>query len=329
MTRPLQGGRRRRHAAPPAIGALLLALAATAVVVWLALGRPGGEGGAKPPSASAQAPDAAVSPGTAPSLGAGAVALEGPDAFRMPFKQPPRGGLVFDLRSGRVLWRRNPVAAQPIASLTKVMTALLVVERTPPRARARISKRVLAYSGSGVGVLPGGKRVPVDALLHGLLLVSGNDAAIALAERVSGSERAFVALMNRRTRQLRLRCTRFSTPYGLSKSDRSCPADLAALTRMVMRRPRIARVVRKSQAAVRFPIEGGRLYLNSTNPLLRSRYRGTIGLKTGFTKRAGRSYIAVVRRGRRTLGVVLLRSPDPAAQAKQLLDRAFRTSAVR
>ena len=239
-------------------------------------------------------------------------------------KRPPRAGIVYDLSIGEVLWRRRPLKRLPIASLTKIMTAIVVAERTRPRERARVTRAALDYSGSGIGLLPKRRLVPVEALLHGLLLVSGNDAAIALADHVAGSERRFVALMNARARGLGLRCTRFVSAHGLERSNRSCAADLASLSRVAMGNRRIARIARKRQAAVRFPIKGGHLYLSSTNPLLRARYPGAIGLKTGYTEAAGRSLSAVVRRGPRRLGVVLLDSPNPARQARKLISEALR-----
>ena len=145
------------------------------------------------------------------------------------FKKPPEAGLLFDVDTGRVLWRHRPTRVLPIASLTKMMTALVVVDRVPARATARITAEALAYSGSGVGLLPRGKRVSVRALLHGLLLPSGNDAAIALALRAAGSVPRFVDLMNRRARQMGLVCTRFSSVSGiLDRGNHSCAPDLAA-----------------------------------------------------------------------------------------------------
>ena len=243
--------------------------------------------------------------------------------MRLRLKDPPRAALLFDVRTGRVLWSRHPWRVLPIASLTKVMTALIAVERTSPGDRAKVTRDALDYSGSGVGVLPRGRRVRVEALLDGMLLVSGNDAALALADHVGGSRRAFVGLMNERAAQLGLRRTHFASPDGLESGNRSCAADLAALARLALAQPRIARVTRRRQLAVRFPIKGGKLFLNSTNPLLRLRYPGTIGLKTGYTQRAGHSYIGIVRRKGRTLGVVLLNSGDTGMQAKQVFDRAF------
>ena len=253
------------------------------------------------------------------------ISLVGPNAFNVRLKSgKPRAAMVFDMKTGRVLYKRAPVSRMPMASLTKIMTALIVVDETRRGEKVRITKAALRYSGSGVGVLPKGKKVPVEGLIAGLMLPSGNDAAIALADHVSGSERRFVRTMNRRARKLGLRCTKFVSSHGLEPGNRSCAADLAAMARMAMDEPRISQVVRHRQYAAKFPIKGGRLYVNSTNPLFRLRYRGTIGLKTGFNDKAGRCFVGVVRRGRRELGVVLLHSPDTGTQAKQLLDAAFR-----
>jgi D-alanyl-D-alanine carboxypeptidase (penicillin-binding protein 5/6) len=257
------------------------------------------------------------------------VPLAGADAFALRLRKPPRAALVFDVDTGEVLWRRRPLQRLPIASLTKIMTALIVTDRTRPREPVRITQAALSYSGSGVGLLPRGRRVRLETLLNGMLLVSGNDAAIALAVHVSGSERRFVRTMNEVARAWGLRCTRFSDSHGLGSGNRSCPRDLAVLTRIAMTRLRIARIVRRQQASFRFPIKGRKLYLSGHNPLIRSGYRGTIGLKTGYTDAAGRCYVGVVRRGGRTLAVVLLGSPNPATQAPKLLDRAFAAVQVR
>jgi D-alanyl-D-alanine carboxypeptidase len=253
------------------------------------------------------------------------VRLDRPDAFRLKLHKPPRGALLFDLNDGRVLWRLNPERRLPIASLTKMMTALLVVQNSRPEDRVKVTKAALNYQGSGVGVLPRGRRVRLETLMNGLLLVSGNDAAIALADHVSGNEHRFVRLMNAKAEQLGLRCTRFASSHGLQAGNRSCPADLAALARMDMREPRIRRIVRRKEATFRFPIKAHKIYLYGHNPLIRAGYRGAIGLKTGFTNPAGRCFVGVARRKGRTLGVVLLHSPDPVKQAAGLLNKGFAT----
>jgi D-alanyl-D-alanine carboxypeptidase (penicillin-binding protein 5/6) len=256
------------------------------------------------------------------------VPLSGADAFSIALKKPPRAGLVFDVSSGEVLWRRRALKQLPIASLTKIMTALVVTERTRPREPVRITQAALNYTGSGVGLLPKGRRVRLETLMNGMLLVSGNDAAIALAVHVSGRERKFVRLMNQHTRAWGLRCTRFVDSHGLGAGNRSCPHDLAVLTRIAMERKRIRRIARRQSVAFRFPIKGRKLYLNGHNPLIRAGYPGAIGLKTGYTNEAGRCFVGVARRGGRTLGVVLLHSPDPFLQSRKLLDRAFATVGV-
>jgi serine-type D-Ala-D-Ala carboxypeptidase (penicillin-binding protein 5/6) len=247
------------------------------------------------------------------------------DPLRVRFHDQPRSGLLFDLDTGEVLWRRLPDRVLPIASLTKMMTALLVVQREKPTAKVKVTKEALAYKGSAVGVLPRGKRIKLETMLNGLLLPSGNDAAIALAQRVSGTVAKFVTRMNEQARAFGLSCTHYTSPDGFEDAgNHSCATDLAALARAVLDQPRLARIVKRRRAVLPFPIKGGRIYLFNNNPLLRTGYPGTIGVKTGFTDAAGRCLVAAARRNGRRLGVVLLHSPDPGRQARVLLDRGFR-----
>jgi D-alanyl-D-alanine carboxypeptidase (penicillin-binding protein 5/6) len=323
-----QGGRRRRRRRWKPVAAVM----ALAVVATLLLaGRAGDPEPARGTDAPTPAPAPLLDSGTAPLAGGGtapaplAVQLEGaPDVVRVDFRRPPRSGLLFDVDSGRVLWRHRPERVLPIASLTKMMTALVVVDRLAKGSRVPITKEALAYTGSGVGLLPRGKRVSLNAMLHGLLLPSGNDAAIALAQAAAGTVRRFIALMNERARAMGLACTRFSSVSGIrDEGNHSCAPDLAALARAVLREPRLARIVRRRAAVLPFPIKGGRIYLYNNNPLLRAGYRGANGVKTGYTEAAGRCIVASARRGPRRLAVVLLDSHDPGKQAERLLDRGF------
>jgi D-alanyl-D-alanine carboxypeptidase len=240
------------------------------------------------------------------------------------FRKPPRSALLFNLDSGRVLWRREPVLPVPIASLTKMMTALLVVRSAPAAARVRITRQAAHYQGSGVGVLPHNRDVRLETLLYGLMLPSGNDAAIALAQHVARTAGAFVARMNQAAAAMGLRCTRFFSVEGLSDRGRSCAADLAVLARADLDQPRLAHIARTRKVVRRLPIKGGKVYLYNNNPLLIKGYPGVTGLKTGFTNAAGRCLVATAARRGVRLGVVLLHSPDPGRQAQQLLDRGFR-----
>ena len=247
------------------------------------------------------------------------------DPVRIRFGHQPRSGLLFDLDTGEVLWRRLPERQLPIASLTKMMTALLVVSREKPDAKVKVTKEALAYKGSAVGVLPRGKRIKLETMLNGLLLPSGNDAAIALAQRVSGTVRNFVVQMNDRAADMGLRCTHYTSPDGFEDAgNHSCAVDLAMEARAVLDQKRLAKIVRRRRAVLPFPIKGGRIYLFNNNPLLRQGYPGTIGVKTGFTDAAGRCLVAAVRHNGRRLGVVLLHSPDPGGQAIKLFQRGFK-----
>jgi D-alanyl-D-alanine carboxypeptidase (penicillin-binding protein 5/6) len=262
-----------------------------------------------------------IGPGPSPL----AVKLDAPDVIRVPFHRPPRAGLLFDLDTGKVLWRRNPSRILPIASLTKMMTALIVAAHTTPGELVRISKEARNAPGSRVGMLPKRKPVRVESLLYGLLLPSGNDAAHALADKVAGGSRSFVLAMNAQAQKMSLGCTHYTSPDGyIDAGNHSCAIDLAALARAVLDRPRLARIVASRTAVLKFPTKGGKLYLFNNNPLLRLRYPGTIGVKTGYTDAAGRCLVAAVRRRGHRLGVVLLHSYDPGLQARKLLNRGFR-----
>ncbi|HEX6584539.1 MAG TPA: serine hydrolase [Thermoleophilaceae bacterium] len=327
----LQAGRRRsRLPRLIAIVAILLAPAGVAAAAWLSLGHEGVSGGTSSLPLAVGSPPVADAPEEprepAPLIEAEPVPevpLGGVDAFHVRLRRPPRAGLVFDVDTGDVLWRRHPLLVVPMASLTKIMTALLAVEHSRPDDAVRIAPAALHYSGSGVGLLPRGRRVRFETLLNGMLIVSGNDAAIALAVHLAGSERRFVALMNERAERWGLECTHFASSHGLEDGNRSCARDLAVLTRLAMAEPRIRRIVRRRQVDFRFPVKGGRLFLYGHNPLIRMGYRGAIGLKTGYTNAAGRCFVGVARRRGRRVAVVLLNSRDPAKHAPRLLDAAF------
>lgn len=246
-----------------------------------------------------------------------------PPELSVSFRHEPRAGLVFDMDSGRILWQRQATRVLPIASLTKMMTALLVVRSLPPGSRVLISRRAVNATGSKVGLLPLHKRVPLAPLLYGLMLPSGNDAAIALAEAVAGSVSRFVDRMNAEAAKLGLACTRFTSPEGLDNGNSSCALDLAELAVADLAQPRLAPVVGSDSAIVPFPIKGGKLYLYNNNPLLRYHYPGATGLKTGETDAAGLCLVGTAERHHVRLGVVLLHSPELGRQAEALLDRAF------
>lgn len=245
------------------------------------------------------------------------------------FKHPPVAGILFDVKTGRVLWERNARQEHPIASLTKTMTALMVAEHDPTHARVRISARAAHTPGSATGLLPRGRKVPLEPLLQALIMISANDAAVALAQHDAGTVRRFVKEMNLQAQSFGLSCTHYTTPNGLrDRGNHSCALDLAALARADLSNPRIAAIAETRSAQPRFPIKGKRLYLYNNHYFLQHGIPGlphaqVTGLKTGFTDRAGSCYVTTARIDGHELGVVLLHSPNPLVQVPALLRAGF------
>jgi len=306
------------------VALVLVAFAPSAVaaaVLW-----PDGRDGADTPLPAASAgADSLQTAG-----GAGRVLeAETAGSVEVELKQPPRAGVMFDVDSGEVLWKRAAGKRLAIASLTKMMTALVISKRHRPHERVLVSRRAAGTSGSKVGVLPVGKRVPLEPLFHALMMASANDAAVALAEHDAGSVASFVDQMNREARAMRLRCSHFTTPSGLkNRGNHSCALDLMALARANLADARIARIVRRREASFPFPGKLGSLDLYNNHYFLSRGIAGVpgaevTGLKTGLTIEAGRCYVTTARRGSRHLGVVLLDAPDPFRQVPRLLRAGF------
>ncbi len=323
----LQAGRRRRKRRLAPLFVLFTLVLVAAAVLWLmapkAAGPPIRHVSARrlAPAGGRGAPTqrAAVAP---PSYGSHLAPPS--ERVNVRLKLALRAGMLFDVRTGAVLWERDPDQELAIASLTKMMTALVVVAHSRPSDRVLITRTATHFSGSGVGLLPQGKRVPLLPLLYGLLLPSGNDAAIALAQHVAGTQAGFIAMMNARARELGLRCTHFTTVSGIvDQGNHSCAAELAVIAHDVLRQPLLSRIVATRSAVLPFPIKGGKLYLYNNNPLLVMQYPGTDGVKTGFTDASGPCLVAAARRGHTWLGVVLLHSADTADQAQTLLNAGF------
>jgi D-alanyl-D-alanine carboxypeptidase len=279
-------------------------------------------------SHSEAASRAALAPAAAWPAGGGThsyrlAALAGADPA-VPLAQLPRAAVLFNVSGGQVLWQHSAETRLRIASLTKMMTALIVVEHTRERERVLIRRRPLNVGGSKLGYLKPGTRVPVRTLLYALLLPSANDAANELAVHVAGSIRAFVALMNEHAARYGLHCTHYVSPSGvINRGNYSCAHDLAEIAMRVLATPRLARIVGTAQIMLPFPPPEHEIELVNNNPLLLYRFPGTLGVKTGYTEEAGRCLVAAVRRDGVTLGVVLLHSNAPGGQARGLFEWAF------
>ena len=228
-----------------------------------------------------------------------------PPAAAAPPSVEARAFLVVNGRTGEVLAGRNARARLPVASITKLMTALLAVERARPSGAVTVAPGAAAVGGATIN-LRAGERLSVRDLLRAALIQSANDAANALAFHVGGgSDARFVSLMNQRARSLGLSDTHFVRPDGLDVPGHlSSARDVTALARYAMQRPAIRDAVRRPTAIV----AGGRT-LRTWNDLLWS-FRGLIGVKTGHTSRAGWSQVAAARRGHLTIYATILGSPS-------------------
>jgi serine-type D-Ala-D-Ala carboxypeptidase (penicillin-binding protein 5/6) len=239
---------------------------------------------------------------------AAALALATPALAALP-RVHARAYLVADGPSGDVLAQYHQRAPVPIASLTKLMTVLLTVERTKPTDVVTIGRPATAVGESSIE-LRAGEKVTVRDLLEGALIQSANDAADALALYVGkGSEARFVAMMNGRARQLGLTDTHYVRPDGLDALGHvSSARDVTKLARLLMRRPLVRSIVRRQRAT----IAGGRI-LHTWNDLLAT-FPGVFGVKTGHTSAAGWNEVASVGRGGVVVYATLLGSPDRATR---------------
>ncbi|CAB4872635.1 unannotated protein [freshwater metagenome] len=238
------------------------------------------------------------------------------------FPVVPQAGILIDLNTGEVMWASRADKRRPIASLTKLMTALVVAQRPRLDKTVTISSNASNMSGSVVGGLGIGSHVKVRDLLKGMLIVSGNDAATALAEGVGHRKGRFVGAMNHTAAAMHLKCTHYVSPVGLAEGDRSCARDLAFEARAVLANKDLRAIVRT--VWTRIPTGYGRTRgLYNRNPLMRSHYLGITGIKTGHTAPAGQCLVASAKRGnRRLLGVILAADENGRAMAS-LLDAGF------
>lgn len=251
---------------------------------------------------------------------AGGAAAEGPaPPASDPYPKAAEAYLV--TVNGVVLWQRAPDRALPPASLTKIMTALVLLDDWRPEAIVTVSPRAAAATGSRLG-LRAGERIRLVDAFDALLVASANDACLALAEHAAGSVEAFVARMNARARALALEATHFENPCGLDAPGHlSTARDLQRLAGHAMQAAEIARAVARPSVEVR-TLEGRVLRRPSGNQLL-GRVPGAVGVKTGYTARAGKCLAALVRRGEDEVALVLLDAPERWWAASILIDDAF------
>lgn len=319
--------RRRRRGRRRLAFALLFLLVAGATGGWYV---GSDRAGSSPPTGSSaalatttQAQPTAVAATTA----AQSAPLVSSAPARSPHRFPrlgARGAILVDAGSGAVLWRFRDRSRHPIASITKIMTATLVLERRSLHHVVTVDPLVPRTEPFREG-LRAGERVPVWKLLYGLLLFSGNDDALALAIDTGGSPSAFIRLMNEKAQALGLRATHFSSPSGVRDlGNYSSARDLAGLARYALRNARFRAIVATRLKRVRWaPPTFSKVYVNK-NSLLTT-YRGADGVKTGWTTKARHCVVASAHRDGVGLIAVVLGSKDAFRDARQILDWGFAT----
>lgn len=292
---------------------LVLAAAVAAAVVVAVQLRPSG-GDTKPPAVETGCTAGLDCTPSAPQPSVGAESP--PPAIK------GRAAAVIEGSCGALLYGRSAHERLAPASLTKIATALVAVERADLADVVDVrvnSGLMVASTGSSVMGLEPGQRLSIRDLLYGLLLVSGNDAAIAIAEEVGGSDAAFVELMNRKVADLGLRDTHFANPHGLDEPGQYTTAfEIVTLGRELLAQPELAAIVRTQSYQPAW--DGPQLW--NGNELL-GLYPEAIGVKTGYTAEAGQTIVAAAERDGRRIIVSVLGSWDRYSDAIALFEWAF------
>ena len=228
-----------------------------------------------------------------------------------------RAAILLDADSGRVLYEHNADEPMLIASITKIMTAVVALERGDTGETYTVTAEDLTEGSSMY--LEVGETLTLEELLYGLMLASGNDAALAVAHCVCGSVDRFVTEMNRKAEALGMTNTSFANPNGLDHEDHySTARDMAVLTAYALRSAAFVRIVSTSSITI------GTRTLTNHNKLL-GWYEGCIGVKTGYTKAAGRTLVSAARRDGQTLVAVTLSDGNDWQDHTALLDYGFAT----
>ena len=235
-----------------------------------------------------------------------------------------RSAVLLSGESGAVLWEKNPRERLPMASTTKIMTALLTLEEAERAGdpAVDITEEMAAVEGSSMG-LQAGDRLTLTNLAAGMLLASGNDAANAAALFLDGSQESFARRMNSRAEEIGMEDTHFVTPSGLDAEGHFSTAyDLALLAREALENEAFAKLAASPRCEVTF-IEPAHTATYENHNKLLGLYEGCVGVKTGYTKKAGRCLVSAARREGVTLIAVTLDAPDDWDDHTALLDYGF------
>lgn len=229
-----------------------------------------------------------------------------------------KAAILINADTGEVIYEHNAGERLPMASTTKIMTALLLCEHGDFEKQITVTAEMLRVEGSSMGLLAG-DRVTLHDLLYGLMLASGNDAANVVAFALGGTVNGFVKMMNNKAKELGLADTNFVTPSGLDAEGHYTTArDLAALTRYALTNEEFAKAASSKSAVLNYGNPPYRRSLTNHNKLLKT-FEGAIGVKTGFTKKSGRCLVSAAEEEGKKVIAVTLNDPDDWNDHKNLL----------
>jgi D-alanyl-D-alanine carboxypeptidase (penicillin-binding protein 5/6) len=233
-----------------------------------------------------------------------------------------RAAALIDVESGRILYSSRGDEPMLIASLTKIMTALVAIENGELASKVKVGKNAFAKEGSSI-YLQQGEEMTLENMLYGLMLRSGNDAATAIAEHIGGSEEGFVYLMNAKAEELRLLHTHFANPHGLdAEGHYSSANDLAVLTAYALHNPVFKQIVKTQEKTADNPNEKWDYKWRNKNKMLYL-YEGADGVKTGYTKKALRCLVSSATRNGQQLVAVTINDGDDWNDHASLLNFGF------
>lgn len=233
-----------------------------------------------------------------------------------------RSAVLIEAQSGCVIYEKNANTRLPMASTTKIMTALVAVRLAPVEKQICIDARAVGTEGSSI-YLSEGEVLTLEELLYALLLESANDAAVAIAIGISGSVEAFCEEMNREAARLGLSDTHFTNPHGLDDAKHYTTAlELARISQALLQNKQLAAIVSTQKIRIATADPAHTRVLSNHNRLLRA-YEGCIGVKTGYTKRSGRCLVSAAEKNGVQLIAVTLNAPDDWQDHSSMLDYGF------
>ncbi|MFW5698050.1 MAG: D-alanyl-D-alanine carboxypeptidase family protein, partial [Fimbriimonadaceae bacterium] len=230
--------------------------------------------------------------------------------------------IIMETRTGKVLYALNPDTVRYPASTTKIMTALLLIENADLDDMITAPSDIEKVGGSSMDLKPG-ERVSVEDMLYALLLRSANDGAHATAVHVAGSVSAFSDMMDERAKELGATKTDFNNPHGLNDDKHTTTArDLALIAKGAMENATFASIARTTRRVIRRSVNVDETIMESRNKLL-TEYSGNLGIKTGWTRPAGRCFVGAFNKGGYGIVTVVLKSGDWLGDTRELADWAY------